>query len=210
VFKRIVAMVAVLAMLTGCTGGKDFWGNPVPTPEPASCAVPTLAPPPPYDPSSDQRPPGVTPGFSWLSFEIRVEAVSAGGDINFCVPVSVYAYALSGEPDTITLNRAGLPAEANTFPAITPMHDKYMSLQYDPTEERFAGRPPSYEVHVTANYVRERDHINTLENNPYMMLICTIRIGGAPVVREYIFISSEDPGGAVSCTLKGNSGWRHF
>ena len=203
----VIGMVTSLALgVAGCAPGGDnidFWGNPVPGPsaEP-TCAVPTMAPPPPYDPSSGRRPPDIAPGYSWLVFELEVMAISTGGDIYFCVPVGMYAYARSAEAYTVNTNPR--VAGGMEWVATTPITRQYLSLQYDPTEERFAGRPPEYEVHVSATYLRERDEFNT---EMATAMRCAIKIDGATVATDLVLTRDHD---TVSCTLKSNSGWHHY
>lgn len=207
-----VTMAVVLAACVapsgdGPTRDLDFWGNPIEAVDETTCEI-VRPPAPPYDPATDTRPPDVTPGFSWMTYEIEVEALSADGNLTrLCVPVEAYAYSASGEPDTLTLNRAGLPAGAVTWTTVTPIRGEYLALQYDPTEERFTGRPPEYEVHISAKYLPALDEV--ADRGPFM-LVCTIRVAGAPVRREPVVVNGEDELTTASCTLTGNTGWRLY
>lgn len=203
--KMVVAGVTSLALgaTTACAPDIDFWGNSVPDPSGAVCAVPTVGPPPPYDPASDTRPPDVTPGYSWLTFEVEIQARGENGS-RLCVPIHVVAYARSGEADTLTLNRNKMPASAVDWITNTPVQGEYLALQYDPTDERFQARPPSYEVHISATYLRSEDTLNA--GVPFV-LRCAIKIGGASVAHDPVEMGSAD---TASCTLNSNSGWRHY
>lgn len=213
--KMITAFVGVglVLALTACTTlpeptgtppATDFWGNPVPSDDPeATCEITPPAPPPPYNPADDTRPPDIKPGYSWMTYELQVQALSNDGALTeLCVPVNAHAYSLSGEPDTLTLNRLNLPATAISWLDVTPLHGHFLALEYDPTEERFAGRPPAYEVHISATYIGEP--------RPPFTLVCTIRVAGAALRREYAVIGTEDGFSTVSCTLTGNVGWRPY
>lgn len=194
--------VVMLAVVAGCGSGTDFWGNPTDEPEPDTCSVATVAPPAPYDPGSGGRPPTVAPGYSWLVFELQALAISTEGDIHFCVPVSMYAYARSAEAYTIDTNPR--VAGGIEWTTTTPVTREYLVLQYDPTDEQFAGRPPEYEVHVSATYLPERD---TLNEGVATALHCAIRIDGAAVASALVLTATDD---TASCTLRSNSGWRHY
>lgn len=89
------------------------------------------------------------------------------------------------------------------FITTTPFVGRYMALQYDPTLERFQGRPPVYEFHVNGTYLQERDLLNT--QRP-VALRCAITIRGATVVADLAVVADRS---TVQCTFSGNDYWNH-
>lgn len=203
----IVAIAAVVAS-TACSD-KDFWGNPTPTATPlpefdATCAAPNADPAQAtFDPADFNQPPGVRPGNSWIVVGLEVRALSPDGSGDYCVPVAVHLYNRSGETDVIRVNSLGVEPGPFDFITTTPFVGRYMALQYDPTEERFVGRPPAYEFHIDATYLQERDLFNT--QRP-VALRCAIMIWGAAVVADLTPMAVRPN---VSCTLSGNDHWQH-
>lgn len=200
----LLSGVAVLA-LAGCD---PLAGNPIEE-NAASCAVPRVPSTSySYDPSGSERPADVRPGNSWIVLELEVKALSPG-DLNteYCVPIGVHVYNRTGEADTITINDGGVEPGPFDFTASTPWTGRYVALQYDPTEERFAGRPPMYEVHVAATYLRERDfNAHDVGAEP-VAIECRIRIHGASVAEDFVMMGDRDN---VSCTFRGNDFWQHY
>ena len=196
--------LATLTLATGCN--TDFWGNPQPGPSDEGTTCPVgegpVAPPPPFDPAAQQKPAGVTPGNSWIVFELEVRALDADGNRDYCIPFAGHVYARSGEADTVTLDGAGLPGGPHDFTGTTPWAGRYLALQYNPTEQRFAGSPPAYEVHLDATYLAERD----AHNPPPAALRCAIRLRGATVAQDLSVIAK---GSNVRCELHSNDYWIH-
>jgi hypothetical protein len=206
-----VILIAAVASATACTKpGHDFWGNPEPTATPvpefdATCAAPDAdAAQAAFDPAGFDRPPGVRPGNSWIVVGLEVTALSPDGLDGYCVPIAVHLYNRSGEADVIRINSLGVEPGPFDFITTTPFVGRYMALQYDPTEERFQGRPPVYEFHVDATYLQERDLFNT--DRP-VALRCAITIWGAAVVADITPVAVRSN---VSCTFSGNDHWQHF
>lgn len=204
--KKILAVGAV-ALTLGCGGGTDFWGNPLPesSDDGSTCAVPpTPVPaPPPFDPGALQRPGDVVPGNSWIVFELEVRALGQDTANDYCVPIAVHVYARSGEADTVTFDDKGVPAGPHDIITTTPWFGHYVALQYDPTEERFAGNPPTYEVHLDARYEEDRDMTG---QKPPAALRCAIKLRGATVASDLVIVGK---GSNVRCELRGNDHWIH-
>lgn len=209
--KIMAALTAVLVLAAGCAPeGKDFWGNPLPTETPRAevCDVATAAPPATeYDPNLNTRPSDITPGFSWIVFQVEVRAIAAPG-LEICVPVEIYSHALSDEPDTLTLNKYQLPAGGDMTLGTTPFRG-LMSIQYDPTEEQFAGKPPAWQAYVAATYLRTEDPFN---DGVIFELSCTIKIAGASIARSFSMIVQSDETTRNICVTgtQSNSGWNHY
>jgi hypothetical protein len=154
----------------------------------------------------------VVPGNSWIVFELTARAVAPGAGnaldptvADYCVPINVHVYSRPGEADTVQIDEVGFEAGPFDFVTTTPWTGRYIALQYDPTEERFAGRPPSYEVHLQVRYDRERDLGNPVEP---VALGCAIRIdSGQPIAVDLAQLPSRT---AVECVLKSNEGWHLY
>lgn len=224
-----VTMVFAVGLAAACgpTGassngaGTDGWGNPIPTDAAgqAVCAVPSgpARPPVPY---MGGRPADVRPGNSWVVFELTARAVAPGlGSIttpttaDYCIPINVHVYTRPGEADTVQIDDVGFEAGPFDFVTTTPWNGRYVALQYDPTDERFAGRPPAYEVWLNVNYDRARDEgfagDNSLaESGEPVALGCAIRTDlGTAMAADM----AELPGRtAVECVLKSNDGWHPY
>lgn len=213
-FPKLIIMsmmgVVVMTLTTGCGGGTDFWGNPKPTDTPMphfddTCAAPDADPAQAaFDPMGHERPPGVRPGNSWIVVGLEVRALSPGGSGDYCVPIAVHLYNRSGEADALPLNDMGVEPGPLDFVTTTPFVGRYMALQYDPTEERFAGRPPNYEFHLDATYLEERDAFNT--ERP-VALRCAMTIWGAVIISDLAPVKERR---SVSCSFAGNDHWQHF
>jgi hypothetical protein len=173
-----LAVVVILA-LTGCSGDKDFWGNPINTPEPPpkTCKVPGS------DPLTDpvlRKPAGTPPDNRWITYELSVQAVNpVNRSTEFCVPIYVIYRRKVSDPDLL-INGTMRSEEIIQGYATTPWRT-YVSFDYDPTIERFQGRPPQYEIEMEANYLTEIDGFNKLTA---MGFACTIRVGGVGVVQD--------------------------
>lgn len=212
----LLAGVLVVSMLSGCTP-VDFWGNgPDPTPTvpaiDASCASPLAdVDQGLVDPAvASARPADVRPGNSWIVVGVEVRAVSRDvltrQYVDACIPVAVHLYKRSVEADTID---GSAPVD---FTTTTPFVGRYLSFQYDPTLERFQGRPPTYEFHIDASYIVERDIYNT---DVDVVLRCAITINGASIASDATIIRGEDipgthRGRTVQCTFTGNDHWNHY
>lgn len=193
--------------------GTDSWGNPISSGPDGTeaCAVPSGPPvlPKPY---VGGRPRDIVPGNSWIVFELTARAVAPGmGNVfnptvaDYCVPINVHVYTRPGEADTAQIDEVGFEAGPFDFVTTTPWAGRYVALQYDPTEERFRGRPPAYEVHLQVRYDRERDFGNRDEP---VALGCAIRADrGAPLAADLAELPART---AVECVLKGNEGWHPY
>lgn len=196
--------------LTACSPGSDLWGNPRTTETPTPrfddvCAAPDADPAQAaFDPRGHERPPNVRPGNSWIVVGLDVRALSPDGSGDYCVPIALHLYNRSGEADTLTLDSNGVETGPFDFTTTTPFVGRYMALQYDPTEERFAGRPPNYEFHLDARYLEDMDVFNTARP---VALRCAITIWGAGVVSDLALVSERRN---VSCMFAGNDHWQHI
>jgi hypothetical protein len=192
----------------------DGWGNPIPVGPDGqeSCAVPSGRPvvDPPY---TAGRPHDVKPGNSWIVFGFSVRALPQEGQqhplpgeapYDYCVPIAVHVYTRSGEADTLQIDDVGFSAGPFDFVTDTPWIGRFLGLQYDPTEERFQGRPPTYEVHLLAKYQRERDFAHTEEP---LALSCSILIDGAAINTDLAMMPGRD---TVECVFKSNDYWRLY
>jgi hypothetical protein len=195
----------------------DFWGNPVPKDGAgqAACAVPS-GPAAKAAPYMGGRPADVLPGNSWIVFELASRALPPNEGANgpygyvsadYCVPINVHVYTRPGEADTVQIDQVGFEAGPFDFVTTTPWIGRYVGLQYDPTEERFAGRPPSYEVHLQVRYDRERDLDATADPEA---LSCSIRVGVGIVNPIAYDIAIMPERTAVECVLKSNEGWNLY
>jgi hypothetical protein len=195
----------------------DAWGNPIPVDAIGnpSCAVPSgpaVAPAPYFG----GRPADVKPGNSWVVFELNARALppDQGKDgpnsyitADYCIPINVHVYTSPGEADTVQIDEVGFRAGPFDLVTTTPWTGRYVGLQYDPTDERFAGRPPSYEVHLQVRYDRDRDFGATADPEA---LSCTIRIGVGmtnPIAYDIAMMPERT---AVECVLKSNEGWNLY
>lgn len=210
---RLLLVAGLVMSLAACgTPGTDFWGNPIPseTPVPefdATCAAPEADPSQAwYDPNwSHARPGSVRPGNSWIVVGIEVRALSPLGDAEWCAPIAVHVYNGSTEADALVIDGNGLQAGPRDFITTTPFVGRYMALQYDPTEERFAGRPPMYDFQIEATYLHERDVFGDQLGRP-KALRCAITYEGATIVQNMALVS--DGAQFVTCRFTGNDHWR--
>lgn len=215
-----VAMVFAVGCAAGAPNpssngpGTDGWGNPIPVDAGggAACAVPSgpAVGPVPY---IGGRPADVRPGNSWVVFELTSRAVNPDmvdplgvTTADYCVPINVHVYTRPGEADTAQMDEVGFEAGPFDFATTTPWVGRYVALQYDPTEERFAGRPPSYEVHLQVRYDVDRDQSSG--NPPPMALGCAIRTDtGASLAIDMAQLPGRT---AVECVLRGNEHWHPY
>jgi len=204
--RTAAAALAVLLLPTGCD--TDFWGNPIPGPsdDGTKCVnAEPVAPPPPVDPASETRPPGVADGNSWIIFELEVRALGTDSDRDYCIPVAVHIYTRSSEADAVALDSRSMVVGPFDILTTTPWTGHYVALQYDPRLERFQGRPPAYEVHLDATYLDDRD-IYVTGNPPPRALRCGIRIRGALVAQDIAVVADRSN---VRCELRSNDYWIH-
>jgi hypothetical protein len=174
-----MALAMSILILSACSPGVDFWGNPVPSDEPqgaATCAQPEA--PPPSDPNLD-KPADTPPGHNWVTYGLSVVALSQDLDANYCIPVEVSYTKSVTDPDLAVDNRRNLPATV-TLTTSTPWLE-FVSFDYDPTLERFQGRPPTYKIELTATYLAKNDRFDLAS---HLALACRIHILGAPVVQD--------------------------
>lgn len=214
-----VMMVFAVGACAPVAGGSadepavDFWGNPVPKDDAgqAACAVPSgpaVKAPLPY---TGGRPADVLPGNSWVVFELTSRALPPGGGpldtyaADYCTPINVHVYTRPGEADVVRIDQVGFEAGPFDFITTTPWVGRYVALQYDPTEERFQGRPPSYEVHLLVRYDVDRDRTNA---DVPTALACTIRTANGTAISMDIARITDRPN--VECVLKGNEGWQLY
>ena len=218
--------VTMLVATMGCTGTTgnggaspartDFWGNEIPadTPNDSSADCPVVAVPPIPPHQAPYRPSDVRPGYAWIAIETEVRALGMGTggdelDNEFCVPIIVHVYNRSGEADTLSLNGLGFESGPFDFVADTPWAGRWVALQYDPTEQRFQGRPPTYEVHLDATYDGDRDAwAGSVAIRP-LQLSCALKIDGATIVRETVPIQRGVTTG-VQCTFRSNDYWKRY
>lgn len=223
-----VAMVFAVGLAAACgpipssSNGPntDGWGNPLTTDDGGAeaCATaqgPAVAP----VPYVGGRPPGVLPGNSWVVFELTVRAVPPGADgalsptvADYCVPINVHVYTRAGEADTVIVPGGFEPGPFD-FVTTTPWSGRYVALQYDPTDDRFQGRPPVYEVHLQVNYDRARDEgfageNSLVENGDPVALGCAIRSDDGTA---FAIDLAQLPGRtAIVCKLKSSDGWHPY
>lgn len=166
--KKFIAMATTFAMLisvAACTAsGKDFWGNEE-TPVEETCAAPVHAPEdasdwstPPGSLSRTGRPIETPEGWGWMVFYFEVLGLAHNGqfmDNRYCLPVDIHIYGTTSEPDLMMISSAGVPVTTQVFNSTTPWFGQF-SIQYNPADPRFAGRPPQYEVHLDVAYAAER------------------------------------------------------
>ena len=213
----LLAAVMVTA-LAGCSGSTDFWGNPDPSPTNTEITIDDVCAAPEadsvqgqFDPATGQGRPGdVRPGNSWIVVGIQVHA-AAEEDITHrvvqaCVPIDVHVYNRTREADAALLNHIGVEPGPFDFKTTTPFVGRYMAAQYDPTDERFAGRPPTYEFHVEARYAVERD---VFTSQRPIAIRCAITINGATIVSSLSTLKAAE-GGLVQCVFTGNEHWNHY
>jgi hypothetical protein len=234
-----VAMVFAVGLAAGCgplpessssdepESNVDFWGNPIAKDDNGdpACAVKSGAPVPPGGvPYVGGRPRDVRPGNSWIVFELTARALppAPGGSgtgfepyaFDYCVPIAVHVYTRPGEADTVQLDEVGFEAGPFDFTTTTPWTGRYVALQYDPTDERFAGRPPAYEVHLQVAYDQARDegpmgdHSSVYSGDP-TALACAIRIAGVGNAVAYD-LAQIGQRNAVECVLRSNDGWHTY
>jgi hypothetical protein len=157
-----IALGVVLALACACAASpdRDFWGNPINKPGAPSCTVPTAAPP-----GSDvgdglgpedykNRPPGIASGNSWIMIGVHIRALDPtvpGVGIDYCAPVDIVVTVDALDEDTLIDGREG--ERVYEFSSVTPWLNHFVPFDYDPTDPRFAGRPPRYAVKVEAYYV---------------------------------------------------------
>lgn len=226
--RRFVSALMVgvtMLVMTGCgvpmagNGAEpartDFWGNEIPadTPDDSGACPNAVVPPiPPHQ--APYRPADVRPGNAWIAVELEVRALGMGigGDVldnEFCVPVIVHVYNRSGEADTLSLNGLGFESGPFDFVSSTPWGARWVALQYDPTEQRFQGRPPTYEIHLDTTYDGERDIWTGSVAIKPLQLSCALKIDGATIVRQTVPIERGVTTG-VQCTFRSNDYWKHY
>lgn len=200
----LTGVFAVIA-LTGCgpERPKDFWGNPIGG-DPQACAVPTGPPVPPdvlLNPSVHERPKGVLEGNSWVVIEYEVRALPGNLDdpigYEFCVPADIHVYAMPGDADVQAYGVNSMDVGPFDFHVQTPWIGRFIFLQYDPREERFAQRPPTYKITMDAKYVREK-HLGA---DPFA-LACKLKIDGGIMAQDIAIIAQREQ---ASCSLTGNT-----
>lgn len=164
--KSLIAAATTATLLlvtTGCAaggdadGGIDFWGNPI------SCRLPAYEEPfPTRGPGAESltgRPIETPEGWGWMVFYFEVLGIASNGtsmDNRFCIPVDIHIFGTAGEADLAMLNPMGEPVTPDAHASTTPWFGRF-AIQYDPTDPRFAGRPPTYEIHLDAAYEPARD-----------------------------------------------------
>lgn len=168
-----------ILVLSACSpGGIDFWGNPVPSDEPGTPTCTTSEAPPPSDPDLD-KPADTPPGHNWVTYGLSVIALSRDGNRNYCAPVEISYTKSVTDPDLVVDNRRNLPSTV-TLTTGTPWVE-WVSFDYDPTLERFQGRPPTYKIELMATFLPDLDQF-ALED--VVALACRIHILGAPAVQD--------------------------
>lgn len=199
--------VFAVTTMAGCgpVPEKDFWGNPIPASDPQHCAVRTGPAVPDsylFDASKHQRPKAVRPGNSWVVIAYELRALPAGQlsgrAFDYCIPVDVHVYAQPGEADVTVYGVDSFDVGPFDFHVQTPWLGRYIFLQYDPTDGRFADRPPSYKITFSAKYVVERDP-NPAE--PFA-LGCKLKIDGGIHAQDIAIIGKRDQ---VECVLTANT-----
>jgi hypothetical protein len=202
----LMGALMVTATLAGCAQPpKDFWGNPVDPKDPQHCAVSTGPAVPPdilLNPSVHQRPKEVREGNSWVVIEYELRAlppeIGEGSGFEYCVPADVHVYAQPGDADVQAYGVNSMDVGPFDFAVQTPWIGRFIFLQYDPREERFAQRPPSYKITMEAKYAREKD-TRTIE--PFA-LACKLKIDGGIMAQDIALIATRNQ---VSCSLTGST-----
>lgn len=154
------AAVTTLLFVGGC--GRDWFDNE-PKPDAApTCSSPTYGEPLPVPPDDALdlagRPVATPPGWGWIVFYLQVLGLASNGefiDNRYCLPVDIHVFGRSSESDLTLLNPAGVAVQPQIEATVTPWFKRFV-IQYDPTDERLAGRPPEYEVKLNAAYIPER------------------------------------------------------
>jgi hypothetical protein len=195
-------------MLAGCAGSeppKDFWGNPVDPGDPQHCAVPSGPAVPPdilLNPRAHQRPKSVRPGNSWVVIEYELRALPAtlngGTGFEYCVPADVHVYAQPGDADVTVYGVDSFDVGPFDFAVQTPWIGRFIFLQYDPNDGRFASRPPSYKITMDAKYVPEKD----VQSIPPFALGCKLKIDGGIRAQDIAIIQQRSQ---VQCKLTANT-----
>jgi hypothetical protein len=176
---RTMALTMSVLILSACSPGTDFWGNPVPSKTPtveSTCAQPEA--PPPSDPHLD-KPADTPPGNNWVTYGLSVFALDLDGDRNYCIPIEVSYTKSVTDLDLVVDNRRNLPA--TVMHVTTTPWQEFVSFDYDPTLERFQGNPPTYKIELTAGYLATSD---PFERKTHLGLVCRITILGAPAVQD--------------------------
>jgi hypothetical protein len=202
----LMGALMVTAALAGCAKPPtDFWGNPVDPGDPQHCAVPTGPAVPPdilLNPSAHQRPKSVREGNSWVVIEYELRALppemGEGSGFEYCVPADVHVYAQPGDADVTVYGVDSFDVGPFDFAVQTPWIGRFIFLQYDPREERFAQRPPSYKITMEAKYAREKD---TRTTEPFA-LACKLKIDGGIMAQDIALIATRNQ---VSCSLTGST-----
>lgn len=164
------------------------------------------------DPYHGARPPDVKPGNKWVVLELTVfafgnqeqELENPGYDFEYCVPVAIHVLTTTAESDAVVLDNGNLPVGAYDYITTTPWLDRWVALQYDPTDQRFAGRPPKYEVYLEATYLPERDELKQAEP---AALRCGIWWKGLEVVHATAFLVDQQ---YVQCRYRDNQFWNDY
>jgi hypothetical protein len=210
--RKIIACTLATLTLSACAPtdpgpdpAKDFWGNPISASDPQHCVVPSGPAPAPeilLNPSVHQRPKAVREGNSWIVIEYELRALpptaGEGSGFDYCVPADVHVYAQPGDADVQAYGVNSMDVGPFDFPVQTPWIGRFIFLQYDPREERFAQRPPSYKITMEARYVPEKD----AQTTPPFALGCKLKIDGGILAQDIAIITQRSQ---VSCTLTGNT-----
>lgn len=209
----VAAAATSILLLSACTGpvggddgqdgsSIDFWGNEVNPSDPLACDVGEASPPAPpipgsvFDPAGRMKPADTPPGNNWVVLGLSVVALSPEMQNNYCIPVHVTYEKRTAEPD-IFINGKGVVV-TKEFYTTTPWQG-YVSFDYDPTLERFQGRPPMYEVVLKAVYVPIADAFN---GDKPVGLGCHIKLFGANVASDIVV--PLDSGGVCTTSIVNN------
>lgn len=161
----------------GSVGGVDWFGNPPPGEDlPHQCSVPEGIH---LDGSvldrARDKPLSTPPLNNWVNYGLQVKALDASMHNDLCVPIHVTYKKRVLDPDLV-INGVSPEGVTYDFWTTSPWQG-YVYLDYDPTDERMAGRPPTYQIDLEASYVPVADDLNA--GKP-IALGCYIQIIGAP------------------------------
>ncbi len=181
----------------GVTPGVDWFGNPPPDSDPIdpSCEVPAVAPPRAAVAGNPElsRPINTPPGHNWITYGIVVNALSQNMYNDLCVPVHIVVTRNTSEPDSQVLGH-----ENYEFWTHTPWMG-VISFDYDPTLDRYQGRPPHYQIIVRADYQSEYDQFKNPGGIAPVAIGCVIRLNGAAIAGLPIV-----PGGTCETEFNDN------
>lgn len=214
----VAAAVLGLLLLMGVTAcgplaapapqpSKDFWGNDIPKESPDACMVQSgpAVDPQEFNPAVHQRPADVLPGNAWIVIEYELRALPPAGQASrydYCVPADVHVYVRPSEADVVLHGVNSFEAGPFDFRVTTPWVGRYIVLQYDPTKERFEGRPPQYEIHMQAKYLSDRDGSAAIGGPEPLALGCRLKIDGAAIAADIAVIAVRDN---VECVFVGDT-----